>query len=155
MDFQLNLRTEPVTEGCLSEPVCCGLATPIRDVLSQLAEQSTGAALICDDDGLLKGIFTERDALQLFATDASLDGPISSVMTAEPATIAAMTPIGDAISRMYQGGYRRLPVIDEAGKPVGLVKTALLVRYLVDHFPDAVYNLPPDPHHATQEREGA
>lgn len=154
MDFQLNLREESVTQGCLADPVCCSPDTSIQEVIAKLQEQNTGAALICED-GLLRGIFTERDALKLMAKGHAFDGPISAVMTANPATLSASASIADAISQMYSGGYRRLPIIDDDGKPVGLVKTSLLVRFLVEHFPEVVYNLPPDPHHVTQEREGA
>lgn len=155
MDFELNLRTETVTHGCVADPVTLPSTTSIRQVLAALRENNTGAALLCGDDGKLNGIFTERDALRLFASQDSLERPVSDVMTADPTTIAESTPIGEAITKMYNGGYRRLPVIDADGKPVGLVKTATLVHYLVDHFPSIVYNLPPNPHHGAQQREGA
>jgi hypothetical protein len=29
------------------------------------------------------------------------------------------------------------------------------MHYLAEHFPSVIYNLPPEPHHSTQEREGA
>ncbi len=155
MDFRLDLHDETVTLECMSEPVCCSLATPIREVFAELKNCNTGAILVCDDEEVLKGIFTERDALRLMAANSSLDRPVSEVMTGEPNTISSATTVGDSISQMSSGGYRRLPVIDDDGKPVGVVKTSSLVHYLVTHFPDVVYNLPPDPHHVTQEREGA
>lgn len=155
MDFELNLNTESVTQICLTDAVTCSASATILEVVKQLQQQQTGAAMICGEDGLLQGIFTERDALKLMAGQISFDQPITTVMTENPATIAAEASVGDAISQMYNGGYRRLPVVDDAGKPIGLVKTSLLVHYLVEHFPEVIYNLPPDPHHVTQEREGA
>ena len=155
MDFELNLTTEPVTQICLTDAVKCSPSATIRDVMKQLQDADTGAAMICSDDGLLQGIFTERDALKLMARNQSLDQPITAVMSDQPATISSNASVGDAISMMYRGGYRRLPVVDNDGRPVGLVKTSLLVHYLVEHFPEAIRNLPPNPHHVTQEREGA
>lgn len=155
MDFQLNLTTESVTQICLTNAVTCAATATVREVIELLRSHNTGAAMICSEDGLLEGIFTERDALKLMASQTSFDEPISAVMTANPATIAAEASVADAISQMYSGGYRRLPVVNDEGKPIGLVKTSLLVHYLVEHFPEVIYNLPPDPHHVTQEREGA
>ena len=37
----------------------------------------------------------------------------------------------------------------------GLSAVHGIVRYLVDHFPETVYNLPPDPKAMPREREGA
>jgi hypothetical protein len=56
---------------------------------------------------------------------------------------------------MSFGGYRRLPIVDDKGRPTGLLKVPGILHYLVEHFPNVVYNLPPTPHHSTQEREGA
>jgi hypothetical protein len=56
---------------------------------------------------------------------------------------------------MSKGGYRRLPIVDEAGKPTGILRVKGILRYLVEHFPAVVYNLPPEPHQTTQQREGA
>ena len=47
---------------------------------------------------------------------------------------------------MEKGGYRNLPVVDDAGRPVGILSVMRIVHYLVEHFPVAVYNLPPNPH---------
>ncbi len=155
MDFQLNLTTESVTQICLKDAVTCATSDTILEVTLRLREQVTGAAMIISDDGVLEGISTERDALKLMASQGSFDQPISAVMTGNPTTIPSTASVAEAISKMSSGGYRRLPVVDSDGKPIGLVKTSLLVHYLVEHFPEVIYNLPPDPHHVTQEREGA
>jgi hypothetical protein len=56
---------------------------------------------------------------------------------------------------MDEGGYRHLPVVDEGGRPVGVLSVKRIVHYLVEHFPTTVYNLPPNPGAVPQEREGA
>jgi hypothetical protein len=48
-----------------------------------------------------------------------------------------------------------LPIVDDDGKPTGVVAVHGIVHYLVDHFPETVYNLPPDPNAAPKAREGA
>ncbi len=70
-------------------------------------------------------------------------------------TIASSATVGEAIRMMSEGGYRHLPIVDSEHKPTGVLAVHGIVHYLVDHFPETVYNLPPDPKAGTSEREGA
>lgn len=154
VDFHLDLNTETVDHAYPTEPLCVEPTTPTRKVFDTLKSRNMGCALICSD-GVLKGIFTERDALKLLAGKADLDVPISDYMVPDPVTISSAYSVGKAIAKMSFGGYRRLPIIDEEGKPVGMLKVRGILHYMVEHFPGVIYNLPPTPHHNTQQREGA
>ncbi|NVB37330.1 CBS domain-containing protein [Pseudenhygromyxa sp. WMMC2535] len=48
---------------------------------------------------------------------------ISDFMTEFPATVEVGMLLGDALDRMYQDNIRHLPVVDEAGKLVGMLST--------------------------------
>ncbi len=153
MDIGLNLENETVEQAGPQGPLCVGPEVSVREVLGLLREHRRGSLLVCRD-GRLAGIFTERDALRLMAATADLDVPIEGVMTPDPVTVAANDPLSTAIARMSENGYRRLPIVDEHGRPVGVLDAAGIVHWLVQHFPAAVYNLPPVPQPATKEREG-
>jgi CBS domain-containing protein len=99
-------------------------------------------------------VFTERDALRVMAQNIDLATPIEQMMTPRPVTVHAGEKIGVAVQKMATGGYRRLPIVDDAGRPVGLVNVSGIVHYLVEHFPKTIYNLPPVPHPVMQQREG-
>jgi predicted transcriptional regulator len=86
---------------------------------------------------------------------ADFDVPVMDVMTRNPVALSRRGSVGDAITKMAQGGYRRLPIVDEQGRPQGLLRVEGILHYLVEHFPSVIYNLPPEPHHAAQAREGA
>jgi CBS domain-containing protein len=152
--FQLQLHKETVERTCSTKPLCVEPGKSVRDVLLAMKEHRRGSVSICDQ-GVLVGIFTERDALRLMAERASLDVPIEQVMTRNPATVSAQETIGAAIVKMSKGGYRRLPVIDGAGHAIGLLKVSEILHYLVQHFPKFVYNLPPNSKQITATREGA
>jgi CBS domain-containing protein len=154
VDFQLNLQSEIVEQSFLFEPLCLAPEASVREALGRMSEGNRAAVLVCRD-GRLVGIFTERDALKMMARGASFDVPLSDVMTRNPVVLSRRDSVGSAIAKMSQGGYRRLPIVDEAGKPLGLLKIEGILHYLVEHFPSVVYNLPPEPHHSTQDREGA
>ena len=76
-----------------------------------------------------------------------------------------MTPVvevlqmGDTLDlaarHMRLGRIRHLPIVDNHHKPTGVLAVHGIVHYLVDHFPETVYNLPPDSKAAQRSREGA
>lgn len=154
VDFQIDLNTDTVDCAYPAALVRVEPQTTVREVFELLKEKRTGCAVVCQDDKLV-GIFTERDTLKLMAAEANLNQPIEAVMVKNPVTLSAEDTVGKAIAKMSFGGYRRLPIVDEQGRPTGLLKLPGILHYLVEHFPNVVYTLPPAPHHSTQEREGA
>jgi len=154
VDVHLTLDTDTVGQVTTSEALCMDVGATVRETLHAMKEKRRGAVLVCEGEKLA-GIFTERDALKLMEPDADLNLAVGQVMTANPETIADSETVGDAIKKMSRGGYRRLPMVDPDGRPKGFVTVSGILHYLVGHFPAVVYNLPPNPHHSTQTREGA
>lgn len=126
----------------------------VAQAVSQMRAHSHGSALVCRD-GQLTGIFTERDLLRLIAEDVPLEKPVADVMTASPQTVTPADSLMTVIRLLDEGGYRRLPVVDVAGHPVGLVDVKSVVHFLVEHFPAAVYNQAPRALLNAKNREGA
>ena len=127
----------------------------VAEKLELMRRQRVGCVLVCRGDHLV-GLFTERDLLRrVLAVGQPLTVPVSSCMTPKPQTVHPKSTVGAAVRRMEEGGYRHLPVVDEVGRPVGVLSVKRIVHYLVEHFPGTVYNLPPDPGAVQQEREGA
>jgi arabinose-5-phosphate isomerase len=94
----------------------------------------TGAIMLVDGQGKLSGIFTDSDLARLFEhrREHALDRPIREVMTARPVTVRTGTKMIDAVAMMAQRKISELPVVDEAGRPVGLVD----VTDLMSMFPE-------------------
>ena len=55
---------------------------------------------------------------------------------------------------MRRGGYRNVPVVDEADQVLGCVRHKDIVEYIAEVYPEQVLNLPPDPDQVALEREG-
>ena len=91
----------------------------------------------------------------MMAASANFDRPIDEVMTRDPVVLRSADTVAKAIDAMTRGGYRRLPIVDGDGKPTGVIKIESILHYIAEHFPKLVYNLPPEPHHSSREREGA
>ncbi len=119
-------------------------ATPeksVRAVAAHLKSYQSAAVLVVDpDDGTLIGICTERDlAYKVLAEglDANTT-PVRSVMTANPETIGPDQPFGHALHRMFEGGFRHLPVVDPAGRPIGVISARDALGLELLHFREEV-----------------
>src|SRR5262245_19653919 len=154
VDFQLNLETETVDQCHPAKPLCMASAASVAEALRQMKEQNRGAVVVCDNQRVV-GIFTERDALKLMAAGSTFDMPLAQAMTPNPVVLHAGHTVGKAITLMAKGGYRRLPIVDDQGRPSGILRVQGILHYLVEHFPTTIYNLPPEPRRAMQQREGA
>jgi arabinose-5-phosphate isomerase len=121
-------------EDCMRPLADCRIALCsrcLRDVLidSSRPGRRTGAILITDPDGILRGIFTDSDLARLFESrrDASLDEPIRSVMTKNPTTVPAGSLMTDAVTIMAERHISELPVVAANKKPVGLLDVTDIV----------------------------
>jgi CBS domain-containing protein len=120
----------------------------LQQVVDVMQQRHIGCVLLVDAGGKLTGIFTERDLLNKVAGQR-LDWTrerVSAYMTPDPETLRLDDRIAWALNLMSMGGYRHVPLTDEAGRPVGVVSIKDVVEFIVDLFPEAVLNLPPDPH---------
>ena len=154
MSFRLNLDEDQIQHLDAPEPVRVNPSTSVREVIELMQANKAGSVVVCRESTPI-GIFTERDVLKMMAANQSTDVPVDSAMTANPVTLTANSTVDEAIKAMSQGGYRRLPIVDEAGNLISVLKVSQILRYLVEHFPQYIYNLPPAPHHTLSEREGA
>jgi CBS domain-containing protein len=116
---------------------------PVREAVAVMRGQRVGCILVTRQ-GRLVGLFTERDLLaRVLAAGLPLGVPLAECMTADPVTVAPKDSVNTALARMQAGGYRHLPVVDEAGRPVGVLSAKRIVRYLAEHFPATAYCQPP------------
>jgi CBS domain-containing protein len=107
---------------------------PLGEVLKQMVADRMGCAVVTDENRKLLGIFTERDALLRLNVDAAkmASKPVSSVMTANPATLKARDKIAFAIHRMNVGGFRHIPILDEEERLVGVISIRGILAYLTE-----------------------
>lgn len=154
LSAHLQLESELIQHVRSGNPTTVGPATTVRAALDLMKAERDGSMLIANGDQLL-GIFTERDALKILAAGGDMNVAIETVMTTDPTTLQDTDTVAMAVKKMSSGGYRRIPILDQDGKLAGIIKVSHILRYLVEHVPEIVYNLPPTPHHTTQQREGA
>ncbi|HKZ94990.1 MAG TPA: CBS domain-containing protein [Candidatus Bathyarchaeia archaeon] len=101
-----------------------------KEAVRTLWERHIGSIVITDDKEKCIGIFTERDAIRMIASDVSLDTPIEQVMTKNVATIVKEASLEEARRLIISHGIRHVPVVDGEGKIVGMFS----VRRLIDEL---------------------
>lgn len=106
----------------------CRVAQVNQTLRSALVNQSrpgrrTGAIMVVDAKGKLAGIFTDSDLARLLETrrEASIDQPIREVMTKNPKAVVAGTLLPAACEILAEKKISELPVVNAAGKPLGLI----------------------------------
>jgi CBS domain-containing protein len=102
----------------------------VKDAVRTLQEKHVGSIVITDNNEKCVGIFTERDAIRIIASDVPLETPIEQVMTKNVATIGEEASLEEAKRLIISHGIRHLPVVDNKGKLIGL----LSVRKLLDEL---------------------
>ena len=83
----------------------------------------TGAIMLTDAKGRLRGLFTDSDLARLLESgrEAELDEPMSHLMSVSPATVSVEASMSAAVTILADKKISELPVIDEHGYPCGLV----------------------------------
>jgi CBS domain-containing protein len=155
MELARNLKSDNVARLQPAPPVVVATDCTIGDAVKLMRQKQVSWLLVCAGKKLA-GIFTQRDLLmRVIATNRPLKGPIREVMTPDPVTVTPKDSVRRAILRMEKGKHGRLPVVDETGRPVGMLTDKRLVHYLAEHFASTVYNQPPDVPNYPQHRGGA
>ncbi|HVP81885.1 MAG TPA: CBS domain-containing protein [Nitrososphaeraceae archaeon] len=80
------------------------------------------------------GIITERDIARLvaFSSNLSTDTAISEVMSKPLITINQNSSIKEVTDLMQQNDIRRLPIVDNKGKLVGIITAKDILRSLME-----------------------
>ncbi len=134
----------PIRSLPLRKPLCLEDSRPTLEAIQLMRQHKMGSVLVTRD-GVLTGIFTERDILNQLALGEkdTAKVPLKEVMRADPEVLSPDAPMTYALNLMSVGGFRHVPLVDEKGRPVGVVSVRDIVNHLVDHFPDKVLNVPP------------
>jgi CBS domain-containing protein len=117
-----------VNEIMTASPACCTPDTSLREVAAMFVDHDCGAIPVVDGQDTRRpiGIVTDRDiacraiakglnALELTARDC---------MSSPSVTVPEDASLDEAIRLMEDNKVRRLPVVDERGRCIGVVAQA-------------------------------
>lgn len=94
----------------------------VQDATTTMARSRIGALLVVENDRVA-GIFTERDVMNRVVAEerdpkATL---VRDVMTANVKTVHVDDAAIDCLETMAEGAFRHLPVVDDGGRPIGML----------------------------------
>ncbi len=111
----------PVERIAQSNLLQCPPEMALREAAQRMSERWCSSIVVMDGERPV-GIWTERDALAVDFTDpGAVNAPISEHMSAPLHTLAADTPVGEAAGELGRLGVRHLLVVNEAGRPQGIL----------------------------------
>jgi len=134
----------------LPAPEVFSSGTSVRDTVARMREGLRNVALI-ENEGRVIGVFTEVDyAHKVLGRDVAEDTAIDDFMTGKPTTVRRDTTLSRCFELMSEGNFRQLPVVDEDGKPSGVVTVRHLVQFLADRYPSEILAMAPNVHQITE-----
>lgn len=147
--FDRTLLQEPLKRLEQRGPILFAPSGSVSDAMRAMQQGRRGCVLITADgsaNSRLIGIFTERDVLlKVVGRGRNPESlPLGDVMTPDPETLPAEASIAWVLNKMAVGGFRHIPVVNEAYHPEGVISVRDVVEFLVDFFPGDVLTLPPE-----------
>ncbi len=107
----------------------------VREALARAEAEGrrAGAILLVNDAGALAGIMTDADVRRRLVSQGAgvLDQPVGSVMTRDPKRLLATDLVRDAVQLVREIRLDEIPVVDDGGKPVGLIDVQDLISLRV------------------------
>ena len=115
---------------------------PVFEALELMAEKNCGALVVLDKQDRLAGVLSERDYARkvILRKKASIDTPVSEIMTAEVVTVDESHTLDQCLSIMSQHNIRHLPVVDRR-QVVGVLGIGELVQHKMAEKEHQIENL--------------
>jgi len=131
---------EYVTTLNLPAPICTEISTSLKDLIEIMRSKNIGSILVLDQ-GVLKGIISERDIIMKLKPEELND--ISSykaedILTRPPLVLGKFNTISDALYIIHKREFRHIPVVDENNIPLFVISVKDLLKLIASYFPDEI-----------------
>ncbi len=108
------------------EQILVSSACSLRDAVQRIDRSGLGIALVVDPTGRLLATVTDGDVRRAILAAIDLDAPVQALLgrseRPSPLTAPAGTAPETAIRLMHEAGVRHLPLVDEGGRVVDLLR---------------------------------
>jgi signal-transduction protein with cAMP-binding, CBS, and nucleotidyltransferase domain len=121
-----------LVDCCREQVVAISPNTPAVDAARIMGEMNVGSVVVVSADRRPIGILTDRDLVVRVMAQELDPGAVRAeeVMSRDLVTFQDSMGIYEAIERMTDKGIRRMPVVDDAGRLVGIVTMDDIIRIL-------------------------
>ncbi|WOX54931.1 MULTISPECIES: CBS domain-containing protein [unclassified Methanoculleus] len=132
-----------LVDCCRDQVVAVSPDTPAVDVAKIMGEKNVGSVVVVTGDNRPAGILTDRDlAVGVMAREQN-PGEVRAGDIATRSVITFQDSMGiyEAIRKMTDEGIRRMPVVDNAGKLIGIVTLDDVIRMLGEEMATIAKNI--------------
>jgi len=114
----MTMARDVMTEN----PACCRPATTLDDVARLMRQHDCGEIPVIDPAEVPIGVVTDRDIVCRVAAEGKkpMAYPAEICMSQPVATAPLDAPLSDVVATMERFQVRRVPVVDEQGRCVGM-----------------------------------
>ena len=106
----------------------------VPDAAQILANANTPLVVVCDKEGIAVGVVSRTDIIKLLASagTAACDMKAGAIMTKRIVSCHVDQPLQQVWTVLSTRSLRCAPILDEVGRPQGIVHGHDLVRALLD-----------------------
>jgi IMP dehydrogenase len=110
-------RVKRAENVMIFDPITIGLEATVGEAMNLMSEYKIGGIPVIDNNGILKGIVTNRD----LRFENNRAKKITEVMTTNLITTNHQTNLQAAARILQKHKIEKLPMVDESGKLIGLI----------------------------------
>ena len=115
-----------------SDPPILHADTTVLSVVSALRARPAGAVIIVDEVNRAVGLVEADDIVQRVVFEAQPSLPVSQIMQGAAALCSADDLLYHQVARLHREGRRILGVVDQQGRPAGLLRTGAALAPLIE-----------------------
>jgi CBS domain-containing protein len=107
---------------CDEGPATVSVLASVAEAIRMMIDKTVGAVAVIDDQGVVAGMFTERDVLAKFALSGNdpKTTPVRDLMSPIVEMATEETTPSEALAVMLERHYRHMPIVDDHGKVLGI-----------------------------------
>ncbi len=119
---------------CDEGPATVSLLATVEEAIQTMIDKTVGAVAVVDEQGVVAGMFTERDVLAKFALSGRdpKRTPVRELMSSIVEMGTEETTLSEALAVMLERHYRHMPIVDEQGKVLGICSIRNILEARVD-----------------------
>jgi len=105
--------------------------TSIYDAIQILVDNNITGLPVVDDDGGLKGILSEEDALGLLSEDENCSGKVEDYMTTDIVEFDQSEDLIAICDCLINNHFRRVPILAD-GKVAGVISRRDIIKFIAE-----------------------
>ena len=98
-------------------------AAPVKDAADLMSKPHTDLVVVCDHDGDMVGVLTKTDIVGQIrrCVGGGCTARVDTIMTRDVISCRPGDALHDVWSVMRARGLQRIPIVDQGGKPIGVI----------------------------------